>query len=67
MFNIFRSNDEFESKLVKQCPSCHGFIKSRETKCRHCGSSTLQEQLAPVQYKQSDDRSNIEATKFLMK
>ena len=65
MFNIFRSNDEFESKLIKPCPSCHGFIKRREITCRHCGNSTHQEQLAPLQFKESDDRSNFEANKFM--
>ena len=67
MFNIFRSNDEFESKLIKQCPSCHGFIKSSETKCRHCGNSTQQEPATYLQYKESEDLSNFEANKFLMK
>ena len=66
MFNIFRSNDEFESKLVKQCPSCHGFIKSRETKCRHCGNATQKEPLAPLQYKESGDGSDFETNKFLV-
>ena len=66
MFNIFRSDDEFESKLIKQCPSCHGFIKSGETKCRHCGNSTLQEPVIPLQYKESEDRSDSETNKFLM-
>ena len=40
MFNFFRRHDEYQNKLIKQCPSCHGFIKSNDTKCRHCGSST---------------------------
>ena len=66
MFNIFRSNDEFESKLIKQCPSCHGFIKNNETKCRHCGNSTQQELLTPLQYKESEDRSDFETNKFLV-
>ena len=66
MFNIFRSDDEFESKLIKQCPSCHGFIKSGETMCRHCGNSTQQEPLATLQYKESGDRSDFETNKFLV-
>ncbi len=64
MFNIFRQNDEFESKLVKQCPSCHGFIKSSEAKCRHCGNSTQQEPVTHLQYKESDDRSDSETNRF---
>ena len=68
MFNIFRRNDEYENKLIKQCPSCHGFIKSNKTNCRHCGSSTQLKQNQPVIHKepdeQSNDQSDLESEKF---
>jgi hypothetical protein len=64
MFNIFRQTDEFESKLVKQCPSCHGFIKSSEAKCRHCGNSTQQE---PVTHLTLIIRKTIPCTGYPVK
>jgi hypothetical protein len=66
MFNIFRLNDEFKSKLVKQCPSCHGFIKGEKTKCRHCGNSIQQVPVKPLQHKKSEDRSDSETDRFLI-
>ena len=66
MLNIFRQTDEFESKLVKQCPSCHGFIKSSEAKCRHCGNSTQQDPVTLPHFKKSEDRSDSETNEFLL-
>ena len=66
MFNIFHSNDEFENKLIKQCQSCHGFIKSKEIKCRHCGNLTQQEPVTTLQHKESNDRFDSETNKFSM-
>jgi hypothetical protein len=70
MFNIFRKNDEYKNKLIKQCPSCHGFIQGKETKCRHCGSSTQLKQNQPANHKdkepekQPNDQSDLESEKF---
>lgn len=66
MFKIFRSNDEFESKLVKQCPSCNGFVKSSEAKCRHCGKSTQKQPLTPPQYNELEERPNPESNSFVI-
>ena len=64
MFKIFKPKDEFSDVLLKQCPSCHGFIKSRESKCKHCGKSTQKEPVKPSDFEESKERYNFEAEKF---
>ena len=64
MFNIFKSNNEYADILVKQCPSCHGFVKSKESKCRHCGNSTQKEPVTNPRYKETKDRSDSKTDKF---
>ena len=68
MFNIFRRNDEYENRRIKQCPSCHGFIQSNETKCKHCGSSTQRKQNQAAIHKepeeQPNDQSDFKSEKF---
>ena len=68
MFNFFRRNDEYGNKLIKQCPSCNGFIQSNETKCKHCGSPTQVNQNRPEIRKepegQPNDESDFESGKF---
>ena len=68
MFNIFRKNDEYGNNLIKQCPSCHGFIKSNEIKCRNCGNATQLKQNQTVITKetgaQSDNQPETDKEKF---
>ena len=74
MLNIFRKTDEYENILIKQCPSCHGFIKSSDTKCKHCGGSTQLKHKTPIIKKEtqketgrfSDDQPDFESGKFSM-
>ena len=66
MFNIFKSKDEFSGIMIKQCPSCHGFIKSSNKKCKHYGNSTQQESETPSHHKESKNRSDQKKNKFSM-
>ena len=64
MLNIFGPKDELDSRAIKQCPHCKGFVKGNDVKCRHCKKVIQQKKPDSISSKNKENEAALEEERF---